>query len=90
MFRVGGLRDADIRCIGEDHVIINDKGPYGHALISSYDIVDAGLSLEPDDTPPRHADIVGWPEDKPRQKLCALVLREKAIRFCLYENPIGR
>ena len=39
---------------------------------------ETGLTIDPDNDPPRHANILGWPEEKSEQKLIALELSESA------------
>lgn len=38
-----------------------------------------GLGLEVDNTPPRHAAITWWPDDKPEMKALAQALAAKAV-----------
>lgn len=47
---------------------------YGRGEISVGDVQSVGLAVEPTENPPRHADIVGWPEEKPERKAAALEL----------------
>lgn len=66
----------------------------GVALLPAEAFRSEGLDFEADDTPPRHADVVGWswsahdPEfGKSEQKLIAATLAQKATRI-LYSNGI--
>ncbi len=80
VFRVGGLSDEDVRAIANQHII---PGPgrkvHGCGFIEQERVVRTGLALDMDDTPPRHANIVGWPTDKGKQKLQAMELAEAAL-----------
>ena len=57
--------------IGESVVIVSGKTLYGRAAIRVEDVEKAGLSVMPDDNPPRHANIIGWPDEKSERKLFA-------------------
>ena len=37
---------------------------YGRGDLSVSSVLATGLTVDPDDNPPRHAGIVGWPETK--------------------------
>jgi hypothetical protein len=50
---------------------------YGRAIITVSTVYDTGLALDPDNDPPRHANITHWPQ-KPAQKLLALKLAARA------------
>ncbi len=39
---------------------------------------EAGLFIDPDDIPPRHANIIGWPDEDSAIKLAAIELAQKA------------
>ncbi len=82
VFRTQGLTEEEIWTIGEKEVV--EKAPtlktlYGRAEIIALDVKKVGLGLDPDDTPPRHTNIIGWPQVKSEQKLMALQLAEDAL-----------
>jgi hypothetical protein len=56
-----------------------NRNLHGHAEIDSGAVLEAGLSLEVDNDPPRHANIVDWPEEKAERKARALKLASAAI-----------
>lgn len=56
----------------------------GH--ISVRDVFTAKLSLDPNNTPERHANIVAWPSEKEEQKMRAQELANKA-ELELYPQP---
>jgi len=65
----------------------------GAAVVSAQAFREQQLDFEADDTPPRHADVIGWPwrEDDPEygkseQKLKAAVLAQKASRLLYSES----
>lgn len=68
---------------------------FGVALLDAEAFRDEGLDFEADDTPPRHADVIGWPwlPDDPEfgksiQKLKAASLAQKAARILYPITPI--
>ena len=71
VFRIYGLTDEEVWEIGESVVIVSGKTLYGRAAIRVEDVEKAGLSVMPDDNPPRHANIIGWPDEKSERKLFA-------------------
>jgi hypothetical protein len=71
VFRIQGLNKDETLEIGEAHVAHPDRTLHGFAEILAAIIYDQKLRLHPDDTPPRHADVTGWPISKSEQKLIA-------------------
>lgn len=43
----------------------------GWAVLEVGGYLAAGLEVDPDDDPPRHVNVLGWPPEKERQKLVA-------------------
>ncbi|HHY86632.1 MAG TPA: hypothetical protein GYA07_14020 [Verrucomicrobia bacterium] len=74
VFHITGLPEADVWSIGEKFV----AGPSKRSIRARADItaksVSSPLSLDPDDDPPRHVSVVGWPKEKSEQKLIAAQL----------------
>lgn len=68
----------------------------GVALLPAHAFREEGLDFDADDTPPRHANVVGWPwrrEDpeyaKSERKLIAATLAQKAQRILfLHGNKV--
>lgn len=54
------------------------KKLYGRADVGAEDIASAGLNIEEDNRPPRHANIIGWSSEKDAQKESALLLANAA------------
>jgi hypothetical protein len=75
VFRISGLHENDIWGIGEN---LRTQSLLGRADIKALAVFETGLSIDPDNTPPRHANIIGWPEDSSAIKLKAIELAEKA------------
>lgn len=64
IFRIKGLDENAIWNIGENEVIKKTqptKTLYGRAEIISLAVKLVGLEVAPDDSPPRHSNIKGWP-----------------------------
>ena len=73
VFRIDGLSETAIWEIGSDVASKRDRTLYARGDTKAFDVIKLGLEIRPNEPPPRHADLVGWPEnDKPRQKLIAL------------------
>ena len=55
----------------------------GAAIISVTSVREEKLEVEPEESDLKwHADIVGWPEEKQKQKLIAIELAKKAVPDC--------
>jgi len=81
VFRIDNLSKPEIWKIGIKKVINKMNKPtnlHGRADILALNILDSNLQIEPDNTPPRHANIIGWPELKEKQKSIAQELAAKA------------
>ena len=81
------LPEEEIWHIGEQNVLIpfreKNKQPQktmkGRADFEASSVYDQNLYFDPNGDPhPRHANIIGWPEDKHAQEIKALRLAEKA------------
>ncbi len=83
VFRISGLAEAEIWDIGNTHVALpRDKPLLGRAEIIAQHVLDNKLGVEPAEPPPRHANIVGWPDDKAARRQIAQELAALA-RFYL-------
>jgi hypothetical protein len=81
VFRTDNLSEPEIWKIGLKNVIekiVRPTNLHGRADIQALSIIESNLQIEPDNTPPRHANIVGWPELKEEQKSIAQELAAKA------------
>jgi hypothetical protein len=76
IFRISGLQEADIWKIGEG---LRRQQLHGRADIEAVVVNEIGLGIVADDIPPRHANIIGWPEEASAIKLKAIELADKAI-----------
>lgn len=79
IFRTSNLSDNEIWGIGGSEVAQKRGLPLlGRADISAFHVFDKELKVIPDNKPQRHANIIGWPEEKSEQKLIAMELAENA------------
>jgi len=81
VFRIDGLKPEEIWEIGQKHVIDNMPKPkilHGRADIKVSKVQERDLSVDPDNEPIRHANIVGWPEDLGRRHSIAQELAAEA------------
>lgn len=73
-FRVAGLSDAEIWEIGEREVAQKRNQPLlARGDIDVAKVIALDLKVNPDNSPPGHANIIGWPE-KSAQKAIAIEL----------------
>jgi len=77
VFHILGLGDDLAGQLGHD-VVAGDRSLYGHAEVTRAQVDECGLSIDADNIPPRHGNIVGWPEEKAEQRLFAQDLAEAA------------
>ena len=84
-FRVKGLEKSQVWVLGEKYFLkpynetrlargYSRKSLLGRADLTVAQIKVQGLSVEPDNIPPRHASITGWPRAKSKYKLIAMQL----------------
>jgi len=75
VFRITALLENEIWRIGDS---LSDRTPLGRADIQAESVYDADLLIFLDDIPPRHANIINWPEEQSAIKLKAIELAQKA------------
>jgi hypothetical protein len=86
VFRTLALTPSQVWDIGHEISSRRGRTLRARADISAGSIFDVGLLIDPDNTPPRHANIVGWPEEKHGQLMLATELAEAAT-LCLRPGP---
>lgn len=87
VFRIAGLTDGEIWKIGAGVAELRQKTLHARADVAVARVHETGLSLNPDDTPPRHANIVGWPADKAEQLSIAQQLAAAAVLRIPQDEP---
>jgi hypothetical protein len=81
VFRIDGLQLEEIWEIGQREVIdamCQPKRLHGIADVKVSTVQKNDLEVEPDNIPPRHANIIGWPEEKAQRMLIAQELAAEA------------
>ena len=75
-----GLQESELWDLG--HAVAAQRQPpanlHGRADIAGADVTARSLRVEPTTTPRNHANILGWPAEKPSQKMIALQLASSA------------
>ena len=75
VFRTSGLEEQAIWTLGES---LRAQPLKGRADIAVAAVEETGLAVDADDIPPRHANVVGWPDDHSAIELKALELSQRA------------
>ncbi|MBF0537789.1 MAG: hypothetical protein HQL03_05995 [Nitrospirae bacterium] len=79
VFRISGISDEEIWDIGEREVVPKKgKAMKGRADIPAYEVLKHNLSVDPEEPPPRHANIVSWNLNRQDQRLIAVKLAADA------------
>ena len=80
VFRIYDLSDKEVWDIGDREVASRiGKSVLGRADIGASNVMEKGLRAFPSEPPVRHANIVGWPEEKSEQRLISLELAAEAL-----------
>ena len=79
VFRTSGLSESDVWLIGKTVGTERNKTLHGRAEIVTLDVTKNNLDVNPDNNPPHHANVVGWPQEKLRQRLIAQILASRAV-----------
>jgi hypothetical protein len=80
VFKITGLAHEEVKQIGEEYVATPRQKPLlGWSQIGVQNVIDAGLNPDPDNEPPRHVNIIGWPEDKGKQLMIQTELAANAV-----------
>ncbi len=66
-----GLTEHELWEIGQEVADARPATLYGHADVQALGITTQSLKIIPTATPRNHANITGWPPDKPSQKIIA-------------------
>jgi len=82
VYRISGISDREVWEIGDREVgLRRDKPILGRADIGASFVISKGLNVVPSEPPIRHANIIGWPEQKSEQRLVAIELAAEAIFY---------
>ena len=85
VYRISNLNIDEVWNIGEHFVARKrNKELLGRTDIGAYHVLNNGLEVKAENDPhPRHANIIGWPEERPKQKMIAVQLAAKAELYLL-------
>jgi len=91
VFDIMHLSELHIWAIGKKYVCEpQGKTLYGRGQFPVSTAVGVGLKVEVDNTPPRHANLYGWPQEKSEQKIVALQLAKQAeLRWARPGSSVG-
>jgi hypothetical protein len=78
VFRVHDLEAFDIWAIGTAVATSRSASLYARGDVRAQAVRKLQLDVVADKLPSRHANIIGWPNDKPKQKILALELAAAA------------
>lgn len=79
VFRIAGLPRDVVWDMGKRHVANPRNKPLlGRADIFASNVFSKGLGIRPEEQPPRHANIVDWPEEREEQRMIAVELASEA------------
>jgi hypothetical protein len=82
VYRISGISGREVWEIGDREVgLRRDKPILGRADIGASFVITKGLNVVPSEPPIRHANIIGWPEQKSEQRLVAIELAAEAIFY---------
>ena len=78
VYRTSGVPEEEIWNIGrEDVAKPRERTLHARGDVTSAAIVKTGLKVVPDTSPhPRHANIIGWPPEKDKQKMLAVEIAD--------------
>jgi hypothetical protein len=80
VFRTSGITDGEIWNIGDREVSIKRNKPIlGRADIRTNSVISKDLKVVPREPPARHANIIGWPDERSKQRLVAIELAAESL-----------
>jgi hypothetical protein len=79
--RIDELSEENIWDIGRNVGNVSGRQLHGRADIRALKVMKIGLQINPDNTPERHANIIGWPEQESEQLSIAQELANFATPF---------
>lgn len=77
VFRIDGLVTLEIRELGATN--INVHRIFGYATVTNSTVMELGLRFDPDERPPRHGNLTGWPPIKEERLSIAQVLARRSV-----------
>ena len=78
-FKVTSLSHDEIKELGKIHVADpQGKTVFGWSEITVQDVIEVGLTLDPNNNPPGHVNIINWPDTPDKQISIQQMLAAKA------------
>lgn len=78
VYRTHDLPEPDIWAIGRDISSQRNQQLQARGDLLVSDVVSLSLRVDPSEPPPRHANIIGWPQEKDQVKLKAMEVAAQA------------
>ena len=78
VFRTSGLSEPCVWNIGESAGQVSNRTLHGRGDVIAAEVRKQNLDIDPDNCPPRHANIVGWPQEKHKRQEIAQILASSA------------
>ena len=80
VFRTSGITNNEIWEIGDCEVSIKRGKPIlERADIGTNNVISKDLEVVPREPPSRYANIIGWPDERSKQKIIAMELASESI-----------
>ena len=80
LFRTSSITNDEIWNIGDREVSIKRGKPIlGRADIRTNNVISKDLQVVPKEPPVRHANIIGWPDERSKQRLIAIELAAESL-----------
>jgi hypothetical protein len=87
MFRTHELPDSDVWSLGDEHVAPGRRKPViARADLQDDVLPEVELTIEPDEPPPRHHNLVGWSGDRAANQMRALRLAQVSALVIAPQN----
>jgi len=78
VFRISDLSEHKVWEIGNEVGALRELSVLARADVTVSSVRESGLDIDADCNPPRHANIIGWPENPSAIKLRAIELADAA------------
>ena len=78
VFRTSGLSERQVWSIGESVGKVSSRTLHGRGDVVAAEVRRQRLDIDPNNHPPRHANIVGCPQEKHKRQAIAQVLASSA------------
>lgn len=78
VFRIIDLAEEEVWRLADEHAAGDRGKAEARAMLLVHQVTKAGLRVEPDNIPPRHANLTGWPTAKDEWKSVAQELAAEA------------